>query len=222
MLGAAFDDGLRRSLSVSDIIGVDEAGRGPLAGPVVVAAVRLQSRHGRALGAARDSKALTAEKREKLFALIREKADAVSIAWAHPRRIERENILRATLDSMRRAVLRIPLADAPTCVLVDGNQRIPGLDRPQLPIIDGDVYSLAISCASIVAKVFRDRCLTRLDKRYPGYGFAQHKGYSTRSHMTALQRLGPSPIHRKTFQPVAKLCGLEIFDEESVAAMQVD
>lgn len=217
MNGRLFDDGLRRSLGVADLIGVDEAGRGPLAGPVVAAAVKLGAGAARHVCEARDSKALTADKRERLFETIREKAAAVSIAWAQPRRIERENILRATLDSMRRAVLRIPGDGA--CVLVDGNQRVPGLELPQLTIIDGDVHSLAVSCASIMAKVFRDRCLTRLDRRYPGYGFAQHKGYSTKSHMQALRRLGPCPIHRRTFQPVAELCGLELFDEESVAAI---
>lgn len=203
MHGQAFDDGLRRSLGVVELIGVDEAGRGPLAGPVVAAAVRLGPRQASRLAEARDSKALTAERRERLFAKIRETASAVSIAWAQPRRIERENILQATLDSMRRAVSRI---DGPGFVLVDGNQPVPGLSRPQLTIIDGDVYSLAVSCASIVAKVFRDRCLTRLDRRYPGYGFSRHKGYGTKGHLQALQRLGPCPIHRRTFQPVAELC----------------
>lgn len=124
----------------------------------------------------------------------------MAVAWAHPRRIESENILRATLGCMLRAALRVSKPKAWT--LVDGNVPIPGLPGPQLPVIDGDRYSLAVSCASIVAKVVRDRWMGRLDRRYPGYGFSMHKGYSTEDHFAALRRLGPSKAHRMTFAPV--------------------
>jgi len=201
-LGQSFDDGLRKSLGFSWLIGVDEAGRGPLAGPVVVAAVLLGPRPVPELWKAKDSKLMTALQRDKLFEVIRLEAQAVSVAWAYPSRIERDNILRATLDSMRRAVERI---DHPGLVLVDGNRPIPSLRRRQLAIIDGDRMSLAVSCASIVAKVCRDRWMARLDRRYPGYGLADHKGYCTESHLAALRKLGPSPVHRKTFTPVQEL-----------------
>lgn len=200
MDGLRFDDGLRRSLGVVDLIGVDEAGRGPLAGPVVVAAVLLKPKHAEKVKRARDSKLLTPEQRETIFESIRVSGARVAVSWAHPRRIERENILRATLGCMRRAAERVV---TPRCwVLVDGNVAVPELSRPQLPVIDGDRYSLAVSCASVVAKVLRDRWLRRLDRLYPGYGLAQHKGYSTPEHFEALRRLGPSPVHRMTFAPV--------------------
>ncbi len=201
-LGQSFDDGLRRSLGFDHIIGVDEAGRGPLAGPVVVAAVLLGPRPARGLWAAKDSKLLTALQRERLFTAIRAEAQAVSVAWAHPRRIEQDNILRATLEAMGRCVLRVGKSGL---VLVDGNRTIPRLGRRQLAIIDGDRMSLAVSCASIVAKVCRDRWMRRLDRRYPGYGLADHKGYGTQAHLRALRRLGPSPVHRRTFTPVEEL-----------------
>lgn len=202
--GQAFDDGLRRSLGVRHIIGVDEAGRGPLAGPVVVAAVRLGPKAVPELRGARDSKLMTAAQRQAVFRVIVAKAQAVSVAWAHPRDIERLNILGATLAAMRRAVQRV---GGPGYVLVDGTAKIPGLSLPQLAVIDGDRMSLAVSCASIVAKVCRDRWMDSLDRRYPGYGLAQHKGYCTDEHVAALRRLGPSPTHRRTFSPVEALLG---------------
>lgn len=176
-----------------------------MAGPVVVAAVLLREEALKPLAAARDSKLLTEGKREALYALIRRHAAAVSVSWAFPRDIERENILAATLSAMRRAATRIKTADG--LVIVDGNRRIPGLKSPQLTIVDGDNLSLSIACASIVAKVVRDRWMARLDRKYPGYGIARHKGYGTAMHMAALQKLGPSPIHRRTFAPVKELLG---------------
>lgn len=200
MDGRRFDDGLRRSLGVADLIGVDEAGRGPLAGPVVVAAVHLRGKQAEKVCMARDSKLCTPEERDKLFELIRASGARISVAWAHPRRIESENILRATLGCMKRVAER--LVTPKSWVLVDGNQAVPELSRPQLPIIDGDRCSLSISCASIVAKVVRDRWLTRLDRVYPGYELARHKGYSTPEHIAALRKLGPAKVHRMTFAQV--------------------
>lgn len=196
--GQKFDARIRETRKVSLLLGVDEAGRGPLAGPVVVAAVLLGPRLPKGLSAAKDSKLLSAAKREKLYERIRSGALSVAVAWAHPREIERINILAATLSAMRRAVLRIRSPQA--LVIVDGNRPIPDLPIPQMTIIAGDRRSMAISCASIVAKVVRDRWMQRLDRMYPGYGFYRHKGYGTESHREALGRLGPSSIHRRTFR----------------------
>lgn len=196
---AGFDDALRRTRGASLLAGVDEAGRGPLAGPVVVAAVLLGPGPHRALAGVRDSKILTAARREALFPVIAASARALSLAWAHPAAIDRHNILRATLLAMRRAVQRLPEADL---VLVDGPRRIPDLPREQQTIVDGDRLSLAVACASVVAKVVRDRWMRRLDRLHPGYGFSLHKGYGTVRHLEALRRLGPSPIHRRSFSPV--------------------
>ena len=182
-------------------MGVDEAGRGPLAGPVIVAAVSLSDDLS-GLKGVRDSKLLSAGRREELFELIKARARGISVAWAHPREIERRNILRATLEAMRRAVLKLPAGDF---VLVDGPHMIPGLPRPQKAVVDGDNLSLSVACASIVAKVVRDRWMRRLDRRYPGYGFERHKGYGTAAHLEALRRLGPCAIHRTTYAPVQEL-----------------
>jgi ribonuclease HII len=198
--------GRRASKSAEWLIGVDEAGRGPWAGPVVVAAVRLGPRVPRALLAARDSKLLSPLRRERLFPAIRAGAAAVSVAWSQPREIERSNILAAVLSAMRRAVLRAAAGAAPGACLavVDGNRSIPGLALEQLTVVDGDRLSLAVSCASIVAKTVRDRWMLRLDRRYPGYGLARHKGYGTAAHREALVRLGPAPVHRFTYEPVSQ------------------
>lgn len=190
---------------MAQLVGVDEAGRGPLAGPVVVAAVLLGREVPPALWDARDSKLLSASRREELYVRIRYEALAVSAAWGHPREIERVNILTATLAAMRRAVRRLKAPEA--LVLVDGNRRIPGLEQPQLTVVGGDRLSLSVACASIVAKVVRDRWMRRLDRCHPGYGFASHKGYGTKRHLEALARLGPSPIHRRTYAPVASIKG---------------
>ncbi|OGR89066.1 MAG: ribonuclease HII [Elusimicrobia bacterium RIFCSPHIGHO2_02_FULL_57_9] len=203
-----FDSGIRYSLGVAELIGVDEAGRGPLAGPVVAAAVVLGREGLESLSQVRDSKLLSASWREALFEPICAQAKAVALAWSHPRQIERANILAATLASMRRAVNRVcrQRKSASACmVLVDGRFCIPELSLPQLAIIDGDNQSLAIACASVVAKVFRDRVMRRLDRRYPGYGLARHKGYGTDEHLRALKKLGPSPVHRRTFSPVREV-----------------
>lgn len=182
------------------VAGVDEAGRGPLAGPVVAAAVILDD-HAPIKGLA-DSKKLTALRREKLFDEIRAKALCCSVALATVEEIDRLNILQATLLAMQRAVKGLRLK--PTKVLVDGN-RLPVLDVVAEAIVSGDALVPAISAASILAKVTRDRMLDELHQRHPGYGFDRHKGYGTAEHLRALRELGPLPEHRRSFSPVAQL-----------------
>lgn len=182
------------------IAGVDEAGRGPLAGPVFAAAVILDAE--RPLRGLRDSKQLAPARREELAATIRERALAWSIASANVAEIDTFNILQATLLAMRRAV--DSLAIAPSEVLVDGNQ-CPVLACPVRAIVKGDQAIRAISAASILAKTARDALLRELDGLYPQYGFAQHKGYATPEHLAALQRHGPCPIHRRSFAPVLQM-----------------
>ena len=182
------------------VAGVDEAGRGPLAGPVVAAAVILDERKP-ILGLA-DSKVLTACRREQLFDEIRGKALCCSVAQASVEEIDALNILQATLLAMRRAVEGLRLK--PGLVLVDGN-RLPPLSMRAEAIVKGDSKVAAISAASILAKVTRDRWCAELDVQYPQYGFAGHKGYGTAEHLLALQTHGVCPQHRKTFSPIAKL-----------------
>lgn len=182
------------------IAGVDEAGRGPLAGPVVAAAVILDRRRP-ILGLA-DSKKLSPKRRAELAAQIRARALSLGIGMADVVEIDQFNILRATLLAMRRAVER--LDPAPGRVLVDGNSA-PLLDLPTETIVRGDASEPAISAASILAKTVRDEWMRRLDLRYPGYGFASHKGYPVPAHIEALKRLGPCPEHRQSFRPVAIL-----------------
>lgn len=181
------------------IAGVDEAGRGPLAGPVVAAAVILDDL--KPIKGLADSKQLTAKRREKLYDEIRAKALCCSIAEASVEEIDRLNILQATLLAMQRAVAGLRLK--PAKVLVDGN-RLPPLDVLAEAIVSGDALVPAISAASILAKVTRDRQLEALDQRHPAYGFAQHKGYGTAQHLQALQQHGPLPEHRRSFAPVAR------------------
>ena len=182
------------------VAGVDEAGRGPLAGPVVAAAVILNDLN--PIKGLADSKILTALRREKLFDEIRAKALCCSIAEASVEEIERLNILQATLLAMRRAVEGLRLK--PKLVLVDGN-RLPVLDMRAEAIVKGDATVPAISAASILAKVHRDRWCAELDQQYPQYGFAKHKGYGTAEHLAALAAHGACPQHRKTFRPVAEV-----------------
>ncbi len=182
------------------LAGVDEAGRGPLAGPVVAAAVILDPE--RPIPGLDDSKALTEAKREALYREIVEKALAWGVGRAEVEEIDCINILQATLLAMQRAVA--VLDPAPDHALVDGNQ-CPTLACTVEYVIGGDAIVPAISAASIIAKVTRDREMVELDARYPGYGLAGHKGYSTKTHLEALQALGPSPIHRRSFAPVRRL-----------------
>lgn len=182
------------------IAGVDEAGRGPLAGPVVAAAVILDEKN--PIRGLADSKTLTALRREKLFDEIRAKALCCSIAEASVEEIDRLNILQATMLAMRRAVEGLRLK--PAKVLIDGN-RIPVMDILAEAIVKGDSLIPAISAASILAKVSRDRWCAELDLAYPQYGFAGHKGYGTAEHLAALREHGACPQHRKTFSPVAQV-----------------
>ena len=179
------------------IAGVDEAGRGPLAGPVVSAAVILDPRH--PIEGLADSKTLSAPRREALSRLILEHA-VVGIGIAEPAEIDRLNILHATMAAMARAVAR--LRPCPDKVLIDGNRLPEGLPCPAQAIIGGDAIEPAISAASIVAKVLRDRLMTEAALRYPGYGFEGHKGYSCPAHRVGLATLGASPIHRRSYAPV--------------------
>lgn len=189
--------------SEATIAGVDEAGRGPLAGPVVAAAVVLDRK--RRIRGLKDSKQLGPDERTRLAREIRRKALAFAVAHATPAEIDEINILQATLRAMERAIERLRVV--PDLVRVDGNQlpRFEGRARPFLlePVIDGDAKVAAISAASILAKVCRDRLMRRWHRRYPEYGFERHKGYATREHLEALARHGPCPIHRRSFAPCA-------------------
>ena len=176
------------------ICGIDEAGRGPLAGPVVAAAVILPA--GLAIPYVNDSKKLTEKRRELLFPEIMEKALAVGVGIVSAERIDEINILQATFEAMRDAVGQLsPRPD----ILLNDAVRIPGLDIPQVPIVKGDAKSMSIACASIIAKVTRDRMMAEYDRQYPGYGFAGHKGYGSAAHIEAIRQIGPCPLHRRTF-----------------------
>ncbi|MGL4668643.1 MAG: ribonuclease HII [Saezia sp.] len=179
------------------LAGVDEAGRGPLAGPVVAAAVILDAEN--PIFGLADSKKLTEKRRLVLYEEIRAKALCCSIAWANVEEIDRLNILQATMLAMKRAVenLRLP----PMKVLVDGN-RVPQVHYDIEAIVDGDNLIPEISAASILAKVYRDQLLAGLDEKYPEYGFIKHKGYGTQIHLEALKEHGPCPEHRRSFAPV--------------------
>lgn len=183
------------------VAGVDEAGRGPLAGPVVAAAVVLD-RATRWEGMD-DSKALGAEARDQLYARVLNEARAFAWAVVGPRTIDRDNIRAATLLAMARAVGRLRLE--PELVLVDGRDTVPALVCEQRAVVDGDATCLSIAAASVVAKVVRDRIMTRLDRVWPAYGFARHKGYGTPEHLEALRSHGPCPLHRFSFAPVHAL-----------------
>jgi ribonuclease HII len=182
------------------VAGVDEAGRGPLAGPVVAAAVVLSAAY--SIDGLADSKTLSALRREALAAQVRAHATGWALGMASVEEIDRLNILQATLLAMQRAVQG--LAMTPDLVLVDGN-RAPRLSCPVRTVVRGDALIKSISAASILAKVARDAILQNLDGEYPGYGFAVHKGYPTAAHQRALEALGPSAVHRRSFGPVRRL-----------------
>ncbi|HZL51638.1 MAG TPA: ribonuclease HII [Terracidiphilus sp.] len=181
------------------IAGIDEVGRGPLFGPVVAAAVILPK--GCRLPGLTDSKKLSEKKRNELDREIRLNAVAWAIAAVDAETIDRINIRRASLEAMRRAVAQLALS--PDFLLIDGRDTIEW-DCPQQAVIQGDATSFSIAAASVLAKVHRDRLLVELDSEYPGYGLARHKGYCSPEHMAALELLGPTPMHRKTYQPVAQ------------------
>ncbi len=176
------------------VCGVDEAGRGPLAGPVVAGAVILPEDC--EILYLNDSKQLTEKRREELYGEIRDKAVAWAVGMASPARIDEINILQATYEAMREAIAS--LGTAPGVLLCDA-VRIPGIAIPQVPIIGGDAKSLSIAAASVMAKVTRDHLMREYDRIMPQYGFASHKGYGSAAHIAALKEYGPSPIHRKTF-----------------------
>lgn len=183
------------------IAGVDEAGRGPLAGPVVVAAVILDAT--RPIRGLNDSKQLTEAKRETLYARIVERAVAWTVVFVERDEIDRINIFQATMQGMSRCLHG--LGTPPGYALIDGNHLPKALPCPARAVVGGDASEPAISAASILAKVSRDRHMVELDGRFPGYGFAQHKGYSVPGHLAALNRLGPCDAHRRSFAPVRML-----------------
>lgn len=189
------------------IAGVDEAGRGPLAGPVVVAAVILDP--SRPIAGLNDSKQLSEARRDALDLEIRARALAFCVIEVGTDAIDRHNILQATLLGMREALRG--LAIAPDEALIDGNKLPKDLPCPARALVDGDALVPEISAASILAKVHRDRLLVALDAEHPGYGFATHKGYPTPEHLAALQRLGPCAAHRRSFAPVKRFFAADLF-----------
>lgn len=186
------------------VAGIDEVGRGPIAGPVVAAAVILPRSF--FLAGVNDSKLLSEKKRLQMSEQIKKDAVAWTIVMISSRHIDQINILQATKAAMRTAVSE--LTPSPDFLLVDA-VTIPGLKTKQYPIIKGDTLSISIACASIIAKVARDNVMRNYDRIYPGYGFARHKGYATREHILALETMGATPIHRSTFEPVKTMLGYQ-------------
>ncbi len=182
--------------------GVDEAGRGPLAGPVVAACVVIGSDFqidSQELELVADSKKLTAKRREQLFSVIRRKTVAVEIGVVNNKVIDKINILQSTFLAMRQAISRLDIS--PEYILVDGNLKVPGVKQPQKTIIDGDAKVFVIAAASIIAKFSRDWLMAEADKQYPEYEFARHKGYGTKRHLEKIKEFGPCPLHRLSFAP---------------------
>jgi ribonuclease HII len=209
---------VRRRRTVTDlapgtrIAGVDEAGRGPLAGPVVVAAVILDP--ARPIRGLDDSKHLSEERRHVLEPRIRERALAFSVVAIEVGEIDRLNIFQATMLGMSRALATLALR--PDYALIDGNRLPKQLCCPARAVVGGDASEPAISAASILAKVARDRLMTALDSEYPGYGFARHKGYPTPEHLECLGRLGPCAHHRRSFAPVRELLGVVLPQQQAL------
>ena len=187
---------------ISLIAGVDEAGRGPCAGPLVIAATILKDPDSPALSRVKDSKALSEKVREELFEVVKAESIAYSIIEISPEEIDRIGLHKSNIEGMRRAINALEVA--PEYVLTDGYS-IEGLAIPNLAVWKGDQVALSISAASILAKVYRDRIMIAYEDTYPGYGFAGHKGYITATHTSALNSLGVCPIHRKSFSNIAAL-----------------
>ena len=187
---------------ITNIAGVDEAGRGACAGPLVVAALILKDPKSVALKEVRDSKELTAQKREELFDLVISESISYAIIEISPTEIDAIGLHKSNLEGMRRAINA--LKTEPQYILTDG-YRIDGLSAPSLAVWKGDQVAITISAASILAKVHRDRIMDKLDEQYPGYGFAAHKGYVTRSHEKSLSELGVSEVHRRSYANIAAL-----------------
>jgi len=201
----SFDEEIKKIYKRRYIIGVDEAGRGPLAGPVVAAACILPD--GALFEKLNDSKQLSPEERDSLFLQITQFPGILyGIGLADARTIDRINILQATFWAMTQAVAA--LKTKPDYLLIDGN-RLPQSDIPSEAVVEGDAKSVSIAAASILAKVTRDRIMEELDEKYPLYGFKQHKGYATEQHLTALKEHGPCPIHRKSFEPIKSMLKTE-------------
>lgn len=184
------------------VAGVDEAGRGACAGPLVVAALILKNPKNPTLLEVRDSKLLSPIQRENLYQVILEHVSAYAIIEISSEEIDTRGLHKSNIEGMRRAVNALGVT--PDYVLTDGYE-IPGMPYPNLAVWKGDQVALTISAASIIAKVHRDRLMTQLDKEYPGYGLAEHKGYVTKAHSDAMERLGVTPVHRKSYANVAKL-----------------
>ena len=191
-----------RDAQISPIAGVDEAGRGPCAGPLLIASVILDDPFADIWSEIRDSKEISEKKREALFEVVMNNAAAVSIIEVSPEEIDLRGVHAANLDGMRRAVNGLSIT--PAYVLTDGYS-IEGLAIPNIAVWKGDQVVTAISAASIIAKVTRDRIMREMDEIYPGYGFAGHKGYITAAHTAAIAKLGVTPIHRKSFSNIAAL-----------------
>ena len=191
-----------RDAQISPIAGVDEAGRGPCAGPLVIASVILDDPFADVWSEIRDSKDISEKKREVLFDVVMENASAVSVIEVSPEEIDLRGVHAANLDGMRRAVNGLSIT--PAYVLTDG-YAIEGLSVPNVAVWKGDQVVTAIGAASIIAKVTRDRIMREMDELYPGYGFAGHKGYITAAHTAAIHQLGVTPIHRKSFSNIAAL-----------------
>lgn len=186
--------------SLHTVIGVDEAGRGPLAGPVVAAGVILDVN--KPISGLNDSKKLSEKMRDSLYDHIMEHAQFVSVEEISADIIDRINILQATLLAMKRVVTAAVLIHSVDIALIDGNTLIPDLSIKQIAVVNGDSQIESIMAASIIAKVHRDRLMKKFDAEWPGYGFGQHKGYGTKDHFAAIDRLGPSAIHRMSFSPL--------------------
>lgn len=195
---------------IHSIAGVDEAGRGACAGPLVVAAVVLKDPHSKDLAEVRDSKELSPSQRESLFDVIKSNAKHYSIIEISAEEIDQIGLHRANLEGIRRAISA--LEEEPQYILTDGYE-IEGLSSPSLAVWKGDQVAISISAASILAKVYRDRLMQILDKEYPGYGLALHKGYVTRVHQQALETIGVSRIHRRSYANIAALLNTESYSQ---------
>lgn len=187
---------------ISLIAGVDEAGRGACAGPLVIAALILKDLRDSDLSQVNDSKLLSPKERERLYEIVLENSLSHAVITISPAEIDRRGLHKSNIEGMRRAINALDVS--PEYVLTDGYE-VPGIALPSLAVWKGDQVALCISAASILAKVYRDRLMNELDEEYPGYGFAEHKGYVTKIHSDAMQRLGITPVHRKSYSNVAKL-----------------
>jgi ribonuclease HII len=212
-----FDDEARARAGVETLCGADEVGRGPLAGPLVAAAVCLP--RGAKLPGLDDSKALEPERRRELAARVRETAVGVAWAFVGPRAVDLLNTHRASLLAMRRSVRRLMARVPVGLALVDGPHALPDLPCAQQTVVDGDSRSLSVAAASVVAKCLRDRFMERLALEFPQYGFERHKGYGTAEHLSALAEHGPCPWHRFSFSPVSVQ---ELFAPAGPAALEID